>query len=290
MDRQQKQQCHNPLVFAKRRRRGGTMPSNFLGIAVAFGIVVALSACTDQAVQPTKQTSSSEEIKLPFVKTESSPCFAKANRDDKLHCLFATYQYEKEICPKLATQVAATTDMTNTLDSLLDVKKRFSLYEHLLNGPIKENEAVAYVRNHWGYFEIDVSYHGGPGNESYLKNLPLYCAPSIRRLNDIESLGPSDIAWKVRVEWLNQYLKVMAWPWTEAYGYPPEWLLDEFDKVKNIYNRPEDKKRLTDWVVSTEKFFFEKAAKHAADGWAGRTKDQQIEILKGWIAKLRAGI
>lgn len=159
----------------------------------------------------------------------------------------------------------------------------------ILNGPLSEDPDVRYLVTHSTYFEIDIDYHYQPPGVVGIAETDIYCAPTIKRLHELEYLGRSDLAWRAREKWLDYALKHLNWPWDEMASYDGNFF-NEFEHVKKVYNSEEDKKRLQQWIDKAEKFFFQSAESQDIEGSAGKTKKEHLETLRQWVENMRKGL
>ena len=144
------------------------------------------------------------------------------------------------------------------------------------------------MKAHREYFDVNQAFHGGPGYVYLVKDVPIYCTQTDRRMKELESWGPSAMSWKARLDYLNAYRGVLMMPWFDAfYGVPFDTLDNLFRDTKKIYNRQEYRPLLESWVADTEKYLLSQGAKYATDGGGGLTRVQQLEMLREWISRLR---
>lgn len=158
----------------------------------------------------------------------------------------------------------------------------------LRKSAVAQTPAVAYYLEHEQYMELDVDFHGHPWAVAWVRNEPIFCAPTFERLSEIEAMGESGEAWRIRLYFLERALEHLSPPWDEGAGG-----LVEFDQFKAL-------------VLDTSKLYTgaQKAAFHAwldkaikvldasrkdvTEGAAGLTSQQQHQMLDERLAFLRA--
>lgn len=222
---------------------------------ILFVMLIILSACNDaknkekiSAAPETSQNPNSTEIEqtsdyislqnnLSYDKSgiiqAQDACFGLKTSEEKISCLYERHKYESALCKKLNTLLA-----DKGIDKIL--KKDFysphggteQLIRYLcLDEQLREYAEVLYLLSHPAYFEIDIDFHYSPLEAVYLAETDMYCAQTMKRLHEIESLGRSDIAWSIREKWLNHYFAQMDMPWDEMASVSLEKFLTEFEKV-----------------------------------------------------------
>lgn len=218
-------------------------------------------------------------------------CFERQIREDKISCLYERFESESVLCGKIEKLVREKCLMQKLekdfYDPIIGGEKALIM---LLNGPLRDNPDVQYLVTHPAYFIIDVDFHNTHPGSVYISKTGLCCAQTTKRLNDLESLGKSDLAWRVREKWLDLYFAIIDMPWDEMASVSAEHFFIEFEKVKQLYNSEEDKKNLQRWVDNAEKILFQKAEKGNIEGYAGKTKAQHLETLRQWVAQMRKGL
>jgi len=271
---------------------------------ILFVMLIILSACNDaknkekiSAAPETSQNPNSTEIEqtsdyislqnnLSYDKSgiiqAQDACFGLKTSEEKISCLYERYNYESALCGKLNTLLS-----DKGIDKIL--KKDFysphggteQLIRYLcLDEQLREYAEVLYLLSHPAYFEIDIDFHYSPLEAVYLAETDMYCAQTMKRLHELESLGRSDIAWNIREKWLNHYFAQMDMPWYEMASVSEEHFFREFEKVKQIYKIQEDKIILLRWVDNAEKILFQKAETEDLEGATGQTKKQHLETLR----------
>lgn len=257
-------------------------------------VLIALSSCTDTS-DKSKQNEATDALEkaLSANKTENTQvtdiCFERKTREEKLSCLYERFEYESVVCNKLEK-------LLREKGLIEKIKRDFyspqisgtkALIIHLI-GPLNNDSNVRYLVTHPAYFEIDVDCENKTVWSAGIAETCIYCAPTMKRLYELESLGSSDLAWRAREKWLDAYLKEIAFPWYEM-GGPEEYFFVEFERVKKVYNE-EDKKHLQQFTDKAEKLFFQAAENQDIEGAAGQTKKQHLETLRQWIGQMRRGL
>lgn len=159
----------------------------------------------------------------------------------------------------------------------------------LLTGSLREHSIVQYLVTRSAYFEIDMDFHNTVPGAIFFSKTGLFCSHTRKRLEEIESVGRSDLAWRAREIWLDHSLKIIKWPWDEMDG-PEKQFFVEFDRIKKFYTTAEDKRNLMQWTNRAEKLFFEAAESESIEGSNGKIKKQHLETLQRWIKQMREGL
>ena len=120
---------------------------------------------------------------------------------------------------------------------------------------------------------------------AWVKDAGIYCAPSDQRLKDIEALGESEEAWKVREFILSNELHDLDSPSDESgYGVDfEEWrtTLSEVSKRYSTTQRP----KLVTWVQEAVKHV-ESQRNKLSEGAGGRSVAEQNKIIDEEVAFL----
>ena len=218
-----------------------------------------------------------------------------------LERIFGAYLYEKTLCSRLAEIVSQHATLPKELDAELwkpntSDEKILSV---LLDGALRNEPEIQYVRNHLDYFELPIFFHPISGATQITPNFPLQCLLTEKRILELEALGPSVQAWQARRDLLNDIRDGVSMPWYEGpTGLPFFELSDMFDRAKTIFIRHEDIANLTKWLSETEAIFHQLAESlDPAEYNNNWTKEKQLEwkaeqreTLRTWIATLRRGL
>ena len=243
---------------------------------ILFVMLIILSACNDSKNKAPIDTSTETEQTPDYLNLQKNlsydksgviqtqdTCFELKTYEERISCLYERYKYESALCGKLNTILA-----DKGIDKIL--KKDFysphggteQLIRYLcLDEQLREYPEVRYLLSHPAYFEIDIDFHYSPLEAVYLAETDMYCAQTMKRLHELESLGRSDSAWNIREKWLDHHFASIDMPWYKMDSVSPESFFIEFEKVKQVYNSQEDKKNLRQWVDNAEKILFQKAEK-----------------------------
>jgi hypothetical protein len=76
----------------------------------------------------------------------------------------------------------------------------------------RSNKDVKYLLANSRYFELGISTQGNPMALAWIKAPGIYCAPTLRRMRDIESAGESEPGWFVRSYFLDKLLQGLKNP------------------------------------------------------------------------------
>lgn len=255
-------------------------------------VLITLSSCTDKS----KQNAATDALEkaLSANKTENTQvtdiCFERKTREGKLSCLYERFEYESVVCNKLEKLLREKGLIEKIKRDVYSPQfdRTKALIIHLI-GPLNNDSNVRYLVTHPAYFEIDVDCENKTVWSVGIAETCIYCAPTMKRLYELESLGSSDLAWRAREKWLDAYLNAIAFPWYEM-GGPEEYFFVEFERVKQVYNNEEDKKHLRLFVDKAETLFFQAAENQDIEGAAGQTKKQHLETIRQWIEQMRRGL
>lgn len=217
-----------------------------------------------------------------------------------LERIFNAYLYEKTLCPSLAEIVSRHAALPKELDA--EFRKTNTsedkILSVLLNGTLRDEPEVQYVRNHRDYFEFLIFYHPISGATQVTPSFPLLCLLTEKRILELEAFGPSAQAWEARRDLLNEIRRDLSMPWHEGPTHLPfDTLSIMFDHVKTIFTRSEDIRNLTEWIAETEAFFHQSAENMDPAWYNDWPKEQQLEwkakqheTLRSWITILRRGL
>jgi hypothetical protein len=116
--------------------------------------------------------------------------------------ILAAFNKEKAICHSVA-------NLRRT--ELHQGSQQFTTPSEILNEqPFKDSMEANYITTHAKYFEIDESYERYPWTVARFKGQEqIYCALTKKRLEEIEALGESEEAWKLREFFLNMELNTL---------------------------------------------------------------------------------
>jgi hypothetical protein len=232
----------------------------------------------------------------PAITSEATPSSTEPGSADStpkpalsLSETYKAYLFERTLCKRIANLVGEHEGLQKIIQDSLYNEHGNTFRDLLLDGPLKDKEEILYLKTHREYFDVDIAFHGGPGFV-YLAGA-VYCVQRDKRMKELETWGPSEMAWTARLDMLNANRDALSMPWNEtSYGVPFDILDDMFTTAKKIYVRPEDRPLLIKWLRETEVYLLAKGEKYAADGSAGLTRTQQLEMLREWISRLRKNL
>ena len=157
----------------------------------------------------------------------------------------------------------------------------------LRKSAVAHTPEVAYFLSHGKYMDLGVDFHGDPWAVAWVRNEPIFCAPTFERLSEIETMGESGEAWRIRLYFLERALEHLSPPWDEGAGG-----LVEFDQFKalvlgasKIYTGPQQA-AFHAWLVKATQTL-EASRKDVTEGAAGLTRQQQHQMLDERLAFLR---
>lgn len=226
--------------------------------------------------------------------------------------IYESFLYEKSLCHAI---VAVLQRDKNLAKDLINANEE-TTYGHIAASQVASELVIQYLLEHRKYLFIGVDSHGGPGYVYATSSvIPVFCAPTLERLREIESLGPSEYAWNVRASFLNDFLANLYIPSLEPHmeiGIDFSFLADFFYEAILIYDGPAYKGRIRAWAGKVSKHIkteidaarkttpeqladrlFCKHCKGAGDkpsqkdvAEAAQRIDDHIKTLEGWIKYL----
>ncbi|MDZ4074832.1 MAG: hypothetical protein U1E04_08800 [Hylemonella sp.] len=157
----------------------------------------------------------------------------------------------------------------------------------LRKSAVARSPEVAYFLNHGKYMELGVDFHGDPWAVAWVNNEPIFCALTFERLSEVEAMGESGEAWRIRLFFLDKALENLSPPWDEGAG-----TMVEFDHFKTyvleasrIYKGAQQA-AFHAWLDKAIKTL-DASRKGTEEGAAGLTSQQQHQMLDERIAFLR---
>lgn len=147
---------------------------------------------------------------------------------------------------------------------------------------------VKYFLSHRKYMALGMTlFKCDPWAVAWMDNEVIYCAPTLERLREIEELGESAEAWRIRLFFLNKALELLRMPWDES-----EDPRIEFDRFKTYVL--EASRRYTGAQQAALRAWLNKAIqtlevtrKDIAEGAASQMSQQQHQMMDERIAFLR---
>lgn len=184
--------------------------------------------------------------------------FADTGQKNKLNdtgrdSIYNSFLYEKTLCQKFVKIIAKDKAFIENFEYLNSDEKGYGqrLSEKLSKSKVANNKVIQYIQKHTNYFIVDQAFESCPG-EIYVKDTPIYCTQTDKRLKELEAFAPSAQSWKVREHYLNislANLLEIGMPWSEGGGvsYDFETLRAEVDEAKKLYSG-QFKEPLKKWV------------------------------------------
>jgi hypothetical protein len=157
----------------------------------------------------------------------------------------------------------------------------------LRKSAVARSPEVAYFLNHGKYMELGVDFHGDPWAVAWVSKEAIFCAPTFARLSEVEAMGESQEAWRIRLFFLDRALENLSPPWDEGAGGMVEF--DQFKafvtEASKLYAGPQK----AAWLAWGEKAIktLEASRKDVTEGAAGLTSQQQHQMLNERLAFLR---
>jgi hypothetical protein len=217
-----------------------------------------------------------------------------------LERIFGAYLYEKTLCSRLAEIVSQHATLPKELDAELRKPNASDekILSVLLDGALRNEPEIQYVRNHLDYFELPIFFHPISGATQITPNFPLQCLLTEKRILELEALGPSVQAWQARRDLLNDIRDGVSMPWYEGPTELPFFELSNmFDRAKRFFADRDNMANLSEWIAETESFFKQSAEGVDYTAYTHLTKEEQLtlkaehnETLHTWIATLRRGL
>ncbi|HDQ03140.1 MAG TPA: hypothetical protein ENN23_00985 [Deltaproteobacteria bacterium] len=212
-------------------------------------------------------------------------------KEAEINRIYKNFLYEKTVCQHFVEAIAEDQEFIKNFEKI-DYRVRESgrpLPELLSKSKVSKDEAVQYVLNHLQYFTVDLDYHGCPGM-TYVKDSPIYCIQTDKRLKEIEAFAPSDQSWKVREHYLNLSLENLLEFGMPGYegpvGYDFETLQSEITETKKRYSQ-KFREPLKNWAQKAS-IQLKNRAKDINNEFM--PKDQQLSEIEKWIAELNRGL
>jgi hypothetical protein len=237
---------------------------------------------------------------VPSIGTASPAQGTRMDGERTLEQIFSAYLYEKTLCPRLAEIVSQHATLPKELHAELwkpnaSDEKILSV---LLDGALRNEPEIQYVRNHLDYFELPIFFHPISGATQITPNFPLQCLLTEKRILELEALGPSVQAWQARRDLLNDIRDGVSMPWYEGPTELPFFELSNmFDRAKRFFADRDNMANLSEWIAETESIFKQSAEGVDYTAYTHLTKEEQLtlkaehhETLRTWIATLRRGL
>jgi hypothetical protein len=152
----------------------------------------------------------------------------------------------------------------------------------------RNNKDVKYLLANSRYFELGISMQGNPMALAWIKAPGIYCAPTLRRMRDIESAGESEPAWLVRSYFLDQMrrgLKNPADP-TPASAVDSDYFRQFAQEAASFYSG-QRRQDFRDWTnkaiaaTNAERRKIDSSAGDIAADEQHRVLDERVKFLKG---------
>ena len=216
-------------------------------------------------------------------------------KEEAINRIYNSFLYEKTVCKKFVAAIAEDREFIENFEYLgsfehfdteRETEYRQRISERLSKSKAAKNNVVQYVQNHIGYFIVDEDFHGLP-EMTYVKNSPVFCMQTDRRLKELEAFPPSVQSWKVREYFLNislEKLLAIGMPWSEGpIGYNFESLRTQVEITKRRY-LPKFKEPFKNWALKAAMRLREKTnSKYPIP------KNQLSEVQK-WVTELKKGL
>jgi len=161
--------------------------------------------------------------------------------------------------------------------------------DFVAKSPARSHKDVKYLLANSKYFDLGISMQGHPLALAWIKAPGIYCAPTLRRLRDIESTGESEPAWFVRSYFLDLLqshdLKNLAGP-TPASPGDSDYFRQFAQDAARLYSG-QRKQDFRAWVnkaiaaTNAERRKIDSAAGDVAADEQHRVLDERVRFLKG---------
>ena len=152
----------------------------------------------------------------------------------------------------------------------------------------RNNKDVKYLLANSKYFELGISMQGNPLALAWIKAPGIYCAPTLRRLRDIEAAGESEPAWFVRSYFLDLLLHGLKNPAdaTSSSAVDSDYFRQFAQEAARFYSGPR-KQDFAAWVnkaiaaTEAERRKIDASAGDTAADEQHRVLDERVKFLKG---------
>ncbi|SNS16050.1 hypothetical protein SAMN06265795_101299 [Noviherbaspirillum humi] len=171
------------------------MPTRFVIVC----LLLTLAGCANQQPPPAMPAAAPAPAPAPRAEDEQAQAILAAFREDIAACQAFT---------------AAAKGDPGFIDAFLaeDRRRAQPTAAFLAQSPKASDPAYRYVLSHQHYLDIGVDYHGMPWAASWVEGQAIYCAPTFRRLDEIEALGETGAGWEVRRFFLDKALAGLGRP------------------------------------------------------------------------------
>ncbi len=200
--------------------------------------------------------------------------------------VLARFEAEMKACTSLVRVLESDRAFVESFQSA-QVRSAQPVEALLRKSAVARSPEVAYFLSHGKYMELGVDFHGDPWAVAWVSKEPIFCAPTFERLAEVEAMGESGEAWRIRLFFLDKALEHLSPPWDEGAGTMVEF--DHFKtfvlEVSKLYTGPQ-KATFQAWgekAIQT----LETSRKDVTEGAAGLTSQQQHQMLNERIAFLR---
>jgi hypothetical protein len=246
---------------------------------------MCVSACSDTGKQ-------NKAVEKPQFKT----------KEEAISSTYKSFLYEKKVCQNFVSTIAEDKEFIKTFESL-DYREREPgkrVFQMLSKSKVAKNEIIQYLLRNNEYFEIDITYHPMP-DMTYVKDSPIFCRQTYKRLEEIENYGPSEQAWNIREYFLNfdleDFLQIgMPWHREGIDIYDFETLKAKIDTAKKLYTQ-QFKEPLKNWVQKAsmqlrkemengESYYDGLIKEEKNKSYYLTSKEKGLREVEGWIAEL----
>ncbi len=174
-------------------------------LIVMFSVALCIAACSEGG-----QTNNQQSAPAEARPTKSAEELHAAFKTELTVCVSAMQTFERDRA---------------FLEAFTDAPRRESqpLEDFLRQASFAKSGDIQYILSNLKYFVIDVSFHPTGFAVAWVRNEPVYCALSMKRLEEIEALGESPEAWEVREYFLDRWLKDLRPPSDEADFFPEQY-------------------------------------------------------------------
>lgn len=200
--------------------------------------------------------------------------------------LLARFEADVKACTSLVRTLESDRAFVESFQSA-QVRSSQPVDTLLRKSAVGRSPEVAYFLSHEKYMELGVDFHGDPWAVAWVAKEPIYCAPTVARLSEIEAMGESQEAWRIRLFFLDKALENLSPPWDEGAGGMVEF--DHFKTFVMEAHKLYTGSQKTAWLAWAEKAIqtLETSRKDVTEGAAGLTSQQQHQMLNERIAFLR---
>ena len=200
--------------------------------------------------------------------------------------MLARFEADLKACQALVGALASDRAFVESFQSA-KVRSSQPVQALLRQSAVARAPEVAYFLDHGKYMVLDVDFHKDPWAVAWVPREPVYCGLTFAILADIEALGESAEAWRVRQFFLDKALENLSPPGDESPGglVPYDHFKTYVLEASRLYTGAQ-KAAYQAWLDKAIQTVDE-SRKGIEDGAAGLTSQQQQQMVDERLAFLR---